>query len=320
MPTYVFDFYNLYLPNQKPYVNKEFGVRIVPLKRTEIFESERAKNGPYSIGGWKTAKCYIHATNPDDALKYADWLEWLYSFAQRRSIFFTSYYEFGDVKKYSRFYYKHIEVTQNRNPSLVVGIKTSGFLYTRDISFFIDKGLSTLKALGATNHTQITKAIHAYLISLSDIATELKFLVCWLTLERLANEINYNKNLKLVTPQQLTCIKGKISEILTECVQDRSAVESLKQNLLRDFLYEKNTHQKVGSYLQGLSIGIEYSKLRKILTDLIEIRIGLVHNLDGRRLMNKLSLLFILRKILEIVVLRLLGFDAALQSKLLLSQ
>ena len=35
--TYVFDFYNLYIPKGKPYKNEELGIRITPLKFAEEF-------------------------------------------------------------------------------------------------------------------------------------------------------------------------------------------------------------------------------------------------------------------------------------------
>lgn len=100
--TYVFDFYNLYIPRYKNYENKEFGIKIIPLKFAEEFEKNRTKfSKPYFRGGWKTAKCFIKAETEGGAREIADWLEFLYSFAQSRSVFFTSWYEYKKGKKYN---------------------------------------------------------------------------------------------------------------------------------------------------------------------------------------------------------------------------
>lgn len=42
--TYVFDFYNLYIPKGKKYENKELGIKIIPLKFAEEFESKLLGN------------------------------------------------------------------------------------------------------------------------------------------------------------------------------------------------------------------------------------------------------------------------------------
>ncbi|MBI2141195.1 hypothetical protein HYU16_02115 [Candidatus Woesearchaeota archaeon] len=321
MHTYVFDFYNLYIPRGKQYINEDLCIRIVPLKYAEIFEKERTKiNNPHAQDAWKTAKCYIRATNRDEALKLADWLEWLYSFAQKRSVFFNYHYEYGKGKKYPRFYYKHIELIENRHSDLIHGINTHGVFFTRDITFFIDYALAKLNTTTASKCSEIIKVIHAYLVSHSDMITELQFLICWISLERLANENSLNKKLRIFTEEELKKIKDGVSAALEDCVKDRNKLSLLKRNILRSFLYERNTYEKVRSYLGSLDLGFDSKNPDKVLTNLVEIRTKLVHNLNSQKLMNKPQMLFILQKIMEIVILRLLGFNKQLQNKLLLNQ
>ena len=91
--TFVFNFYNLYIPKGRPYINKELGIKVFPLKLAEDFEkNRRSSTSPFYRNGWKTAKCHIKAQEEDDARKYASWLEFLYSFAQSRSVFFLRCY------------------------------------------------------------------------------------------------------------------------------------------------------------------------------------------------------------------------------------
>jgi len=39
--TFVFDFYNLYIPKGTKYVNNKLGIRIIPLRLAEEFEKNR---------------------------------------------------------------------------------------------------------------------------------------------------------------------------------------------------------------------------------------------------------------------------------------
>lgn len=142
---YVFDFYNLYIQKGEKYINKDLGIRLVPLEFAEKFEKERTSlSKPYRYGQWKTAKCYIKAKSLDDAKRYADWLEFIYSFAQSRCIIYDKAYEFKKGKKYPFSDSKFPEPIENRFSELVYGIKTNGPFFTRDLTEFVDKALTTL--------------------------------------------------------------------------------------------------------------------------------------------------------------------------------
>src|SRR3989338_2628313 len=163
--TYVFDFYNLYIPKGKSYSNKNLGIRISPLKNSEDFEKNRTKlSSSYRNGGWKIAKCHIKAKNKDDAKKYAVWLEFIYSFAQSRSVFYLYIYEYKSCKKYFSFESKFVEPIENRFYELVYGIKTNGAFFTRDIGEFINNALDTLNSVNDEKRAEILQTIHAHLI------------------------------------------------------------------------------------------------------------------------------------------------------------
>ncbi len=52
--TYVFDFYNLYIPKGKKYIDDEEGIKIFPLKLDEDFEKNRKQiSNIFSENGWK---------------------------------------------------------------------------------------------------------------------------------------------------------------------------------------------------------------------------------------------------------------------------
>ncbi len=319
--TYVFDFYNLYIPKGKPYSNKPLGIRIVPLKNSEDFEKNRTKlSSQYRNGGWKIAKCYIKARSKDEAKKYAVWLEFVYSFAQSRRIFYLHIYEYKSGKKYFSFESKFVEPIENRFSKLIYGIKTTGAFFTRDISEFINKALDTLNSVNGGKKAEILQTIHAYLISISQIAWELKFLISWIALEKLANE-HYQGNKKdIFTSEEIKNIKEALHKTLDKQFKNDKRVNYLKQSLSKDYLFEQNTYQKVLSYLNSLDLGFDNKKLKKVIGNLVEIRIKLVHNLNSSKLQNKPHYLFYLQKIIEKVIIRNLGIDQNFENRLLLNQ
>ena len=321
--TYVFDFFNLYIPKGKKYVNKELGIRIVPLKFAEAFENERTKlSSPFSKDGWKTAKCYITAKNEDIAMGLAGAIEFLYSFAQNRSVFFTRWYKYNKGKKFFSIHSKFIEPRENRLSELIHGVKTRGCFYSRDISIFIDISLKTLTDATLYRNTEILTTIHAYNISESQMTQELKFLIAWIALEKLTNN-HYNKyksKNKLFTKGELKIIKGKLEKTLKKCLKKDERLPMITRSITRNFLYEHNTHQKILRYLDSLDLGFDKEKVNKLFVSLIGIRAKLVHNLNSTSLAKKPQYLYYLQKIMEIVIFRLLGIDKSLQEKFLLNQ
>jgi len=321
--TYVFDFYNLYIPKGKQYKNDELGIRITPLKFAEEFEKYRGSfSKPYYSGGWKTAKCFIKAKNEEDAKKLAIWVEFLYSFAQSRSVFFLGWYEYKKGKKYSSFQSRFVVPRENRFSELVYGVSTRGAFYTRDIAIFIDASLKTLSESKEGKLKNILTAIHAYDISRSETTWELKFLICWIVLEKLAN-IHYNKvksKSQMFSEIEKRAIKNSLAKTLDENLKDDKRLPFFKRIITRNFLYEHDTFEKVRIYLESLDLGFENEKLNALLKTLIKIRVGLVHRLDSALLEREPQLLFYLQRIMENVIFRLLGVNKQIQSRLLLNQ
>jgi len=321
--TYVFDFYNLYIPKEKPYQNDELGIRIVPLKIAEEFEkNRRSLSKPYSASAWKTAKCYIKSESEEEAIKIADLLEFLYSFAQRRSIFYLGWYPYKKGKKYRSFQSKIVEPMKNSRPELIHGVCTGGPFYTRDISLFIDTALKTLIDSEESIRNEIITTIHSYLISHSQIVIELKFLICWIALEKLAN--NYYHKLKSKSPMftkaERKYIKEKLEETLETILKGDKRLRFVKKSITRNFLFEPNTFERMKQYLESLDLGFDKRKLMDLLNILIKVRGGLVHHLKSNKLKKEPELIFYLQKIMENVIFRLLGVDKQMQNKLVLHQ
>lgn len=316
--TYVFDFYNLYIPKGKSYSDKSFGIKIVPLKLAEDFEKNRIKlSSQYRNGGWKIAKCYIKAKNKDEAEKHAIWLEFIYSFAQSRSVFYLHIYEYRSSKKYFSFRSKFVAPIENRFSELVYGINTSGALFTRDIGEFISKALGTLNKADEEKRAEILQTILAYLISKSEIAWELKFLIIWIALEKLSNK-HYKGNKKdIFTSDEIKKIKEALHRTLDEQLKNDKRATYLKQSLSKDYLFEDNTYQKILSYLNSLDLGFDSKKLKKVIGNMVEIRIKLVHSLNSAKLQNKPYYLSYLQKIIEKVIMRNLDVNRDWESKLL---
>lgn len=321
--TYVFDFYNLYIPKGKQYKNDELGIRITPLKFAEEFEKHRGSfSKPYHSGGWKTAKCFIKAENEKDAKKLAIWIEFLYSFAQSRSVFFLGWYEYKKGKKYSSFQSKFVVPRENRFSELLAGVRTGGPFFTRDIAIFIDTSLKTLCESKEGKLKNILTAIHSYELSRSQTIWESRFLICWIVLEKLAN-IHYDKlksKSQLFSKKERGAIKTHLAKTLDKNLKGDRRLPLLKKSITRNFLFERDTFEKIRIYLRSLDLGFDNRKLNALLRTLIRVRVGLVHRLDSALLTKEPQLLFYLQTIMENVIFRLLGISKQMQSRFLLHQ
>ncbi|MCK5723769.1 MAG: hypothetical protein KAI84_14645 [Gammaproteobacteria bacterium] len=334
MTTFVFDFFNLYIPKGKKYMHKEMGIKIFPLKLAEHFESDRKNiSSQYRYGGWKTAKCYIKSNNEKDAIKLATWLEFLYSFAQNRSVFFLRWYKYKDGEKYYSSQSKFIEHKENRFSDLVFGTLLGNARYTREINLFIDTALEILNKSDENKQKEILTTVHAYLSSQSKMPAELKFLIAWISLEKLANShynIKYKSSGQLFekkerkeiiktieeTLHSIICIEETLDSIMCE---QRKKYNILTRNMKKKFLYEHDTHGKVSIYLDSLDLGFDRKELKSSIDKLIGIRIDLVHDLNSAELLKK-PYINILNTINEQVILRLLGIDKSLEKQFLLHQ
>jgi len=320
---FVFDFYNLYIPKGKEYLNKKEGIRIKRLKLAEEFENNRKKlSSKYSRHAWRTAKCYITSSSEKDAKAKAMLLEHLYSFAQNRAVFFVGWYEYKKGSKYFSAESKFIETRENRFSELIHGVHTGGAIYTRDISLFIDTAIQSIMKMKKHKMEEILTSIHSYNISKSDMVNEMQFLLCWILLEKLANS-NYNiyksKN-KLFSKDELKNIKEELQKTLNEILKNDKRLFSIRKSVTRNFLYEHSTYEKMMRYLKSLNLGFNEDKLKSKIRVLLGIRGKLVHNLHSEALINKIQNLFYLQKITEKVLLRNLGIDEELEKKFIIQQ
>jgi len=324
--TYVFDFYNLYIPKGKKYENQKLGIKITPLKFAEEFEKNRKKfSKPYYRGGWKTAKCFIKTKTKDEAIKLANWISFLYSFAQNRSVFYLGGYKYKGGKKYSSFQSKFIEPRENRFSELIHATHTKGALYSRDISLFLDISLEVLSSAKDSKLNEILIALHSLSISKSEIIIELKFLICWSALEKLANQYYLSNKPKkeLFSKDESEKLKSDLEKALENNFEkDDNRLDFLKDNFKKSFLYENNpnTLTKINTYFDSLDLGFEKNKLEVMLKKLMRIRGSLIHNLSSNKLKKEPRLLFYLQMILENVLFRNLGVDKNMQSKFILHQ
>lgn len=322
MTTFVFDFFNLYIPEGKKYLNKEKGIKIIPLKLAELFENDRKHIfSKYRYGGWKTAKCYIKSNNENDAIELATWLEFLYSFAQNRSVFFLKWYKYKDGEKYSSSQSKFIEQKENRFSELIAGTLLGNARYTKEINLFIDTSLETLSKSNENTQKEILTAVHAYLSSQSEMPAELRFLISWISLEKLANSHYniYKSRSQLFEKDERKKIIKSLEETLDSIIGEQTKYNIVKRNLNKKFIYEHDTHGKVSIYLDSLDLGFLRSELKSSLNNLIGIRIDLVHDLNSAKLLKK-PWIHILNTINEQVILRLLGIDKSFEKQFILHQ
>lgn len=327
MKTFVFDFYNLYIPKGKQYVNSKLGIRIKPLKFAEEFESKRKTySKPYYTGGWRTAKCFISAQNADEAKMLATWLEFIYTFAQSRSVFFLRTYEYSKGKTHWSFESKFIEPRENRFSVLIKGIHVRGWLYTSDISIFVNTALEKLSNSSEDERKRILALMHTLSISNSEMPLELSFLSCWIALEKLANaHYSQNKqNMSNLTKKKRTAIKIQIKKTLKSLLEsgelDKDQFATLSENMDKNYLYELSSRKKMLEYFKEIKLNFERKGFTILLSELIEVRGNLVHHLQSKKLDKDAQLLPCLQTIAETTVFRLLGVSYEEQKKYLLHQ
>ena len=271
--TYVFDFHNLYIPKGMKYENKKFSVKITPLKFAEEFEKNRRKHSkPYCSGGWKTAKCFIRSKSVEEAVKIANWIEFLYSFAQSRSVFFLSWYKYKNGKEHSSSQSKFIETRENRFSELVGGVYINRGRYTKDISLFIDAALMKLNESKEEERGTILLTLHALLVSYSQMPIELKFLTCWLALEKLSNnhyslcKSSYKSKNTIISKEESKNIKICLKKALDTPPRNDRRLSFVMQIITRISCNEHNTMEKMILYLQHLDLDFDSQKLEKMVS------------------------------------------------------
>lgn len=218
MTTYVFDFYNLYIPDDHEYTNADLGIRIESLVQAEAFEEGRPDGGSkYTSGDWTTAKCYIDAADEDMALRRADWLAFLYSFAQRRRAYWDSYYPYSEG--YAGETERDVLIPRIKNDKLPIIQGITGFGLSR-IDPFIDASLNRLDAADEDMRSDILSTVNLFLNSAARGLFSAKFLFAWIGIER-TSEWNYEEwvNLpgnELVTDDERAVIKDGITDVLQD--------------------------------------------------------------------------------------------------------
>lgn len=321
--TYVFDFCNLYIQKSQKYVNKKYGIRIVPLKIAEEFEKNRKKSSsPHHRYGWIIAKCYITSNTESRAKQLAHWLEFIYSFAQSRRVFFPYWYKHNWGHKRRSFESIFIESIDNGASELIYGTRLSGSFFSRDITFFVDNAIETLDSVKSQKLDEIMVAMHAYITSQSEMAWELRFLTEWCSLERLANMnyIKYKSKKSLFSKKEIKEIKKEVWDALDKKLAGHKRLNFLKNSLAREFLYEHHTLEKIKLFLLYMDLGFEKKKLVSLFKILVNVRNGLVHNLQSAQLGKQPYLLFYLYKVMEKVILRKLGISPEMEQRLILQQ
>lgn len=215
-----------------------------------------------------------------------------------------------------------MEHRENRFSELVYAIRGRRGGYTRNISLFIDTALKKLNESNDKEQNKILATIHAYIISNSQMAQELKFLTCWAALEKLANayyNIYKSKN-RLFSKSELKRLKLDLEKALEKSLGDDKRLSLVRKSITRNFLYEHNTLEKIMLYSCHLDLEFDESKLRKMVKKLIGVRGGLVHDLQSSSLSKSPNLLFYLQMIMENVLFRVLGVDKNMQKQFLLNQ
>lgn len=319
--TFVFDFYNLYLPKGTKYENERLGIKIEPLKLAEEFQNNRKKySSKYHRDGWKIAQCCIKSDNESNAKKIASRVEFLYSFAQNRSVFFLKWYNAKNGKKYYSRESKMIEYRNNNSSELISG-SYNKLGYTKDISLFINKSLTKMSTVSEKELDVILRSLHAYNISNSQIPVELKFLTCWMILEQLSN--NYYHKIKsqpeVYDKKKINERKEKVNRCLESCFKGDSQLSMIQRNVNKTYLYEYDTVTKLMQYFVYLKIGFNNVVLKEKIIILSEIRNKLTHNLHSIAFTNDYSLLQDLQVICQNTLFRILDINEDVQKKLMIA-
>lgn len=187
---------------------------------------------------------------------------------------------------------------------------------------FINTALKKLDSVKKAERDKILATIHAFEISDSQMAQELKFLTCWIALERLANDYYgvYKSKKRLFSKTELRDLKSDLAKALERRLKSDSRLRLVKDSITRNFIYEHNTFEKMMLYFDYLDLGFDNRKLARMLRRLLEIRVTLVHNLTSNTLNKTPFLFFYLQMIMENTIFRLLGVDKTIQNQFLLNQ
>ncbi|WP_200531589.1 hypothetical protein [Halorubrum sp. LN27] len=338
MQTYVFDFCNIYIPQNYPYRNEEYNIRIEPLKGAETFKKNRKDHSsPYSVGYWKTAKCYIKAER-DRAEELATWLSFIYSFAQNRDIRWTTYYPYQKGYQGKNWKSKGEFPLENDGHELIHIVTGSG---RGGVGEFVDRALTALDDASQNERSRITRSLALFFESEGQEFWMLRFLFLWIVLESNANH-NYDKYTNnrqpLFNENEQERLRDSVLEMLRENwksdkvinkssdeverwdsdeSRETAQINHIEWVLDRTDIYESSSVVKIKMYMDYLDIGFDSEEIRDIVETARNIRNPIVHKINSDRLMNQHKIVPSLRTIVFYVLLRLLGVDRELQDRLL---
>lgn len=317
--TYVFDFYNLYLPDGAEYRNKTEGIRIRPLDAAEVFESNRQDpDSKYYDGDWKTAKCHVVADTEDEAIELAEWLAFLFSFAQSRRAYWDTYYLHNEG-------YSGKTTLNNRVPPIshqkIPVIRAAVPLGNKRMDPFIDAALDCLRTLSMVEQGHVFSTINLYLSSKARGLFASKFLFAWIALESNANR-NYSEYLNVtgndfVPPASKDRIQEEIIEAVHDALPDDKAA-TMEDRLTRGHLYEHRKRDKIKIYLDHLFVDFDDSQVLEILRDADRIRNEIAHEFYDKTLVANDQLLFQLHRILVMVIFDMLDIPESVLRRLVL--
>lgn len=322
MTTYVFDFYNLYIPEGHQYENRSKGIRIEPLAQAEEFEETRREDdSKYAEGDWKTAKCYITADDESEAQRWAVWLTFLYSFAQRRRAYWDTFYPHN--QGYDGKTTEPVLVPRIRNDKLPIigGIGPFG-LHKQDA--FIDAALDRIKNADDASRSDILSTLNLFLNSEARGLFAAKFLFAWIGVER-TSEWNYQEWVNLpdrdntfITADERDAVENGIASVLDDVLDDARA-GILEDRFTRGHMYEHRTQDKIRFYLDYIEPEFDDGVIIELIREAYRTRNEVAHEFGEDRLRENKELTFKLQKVLVFIIFDLLDISGDLQQAMLLT-
>ncbi|MDQ2052873.1 hypothetical protein RBH26_20740 [Natronolimnohabitans sp. A-GB9] len=316
--TFVFEFLNLYIPEDEVYDSDEFPIRIEAIEGVEEFEDNRRENGSeYGTGYWRTALCFIEA-NEERAQELAEWLTYVYSFFQMRDVRWEAYYP-EDSPQEARYVNTYRMPIDNTKMRFVRAIHESGVFYSKNIGRLVDVALTTIDEADERLETDLRTNISLFMHAEGTQLMIPKFLLLWLVLEANADR-NYHRYMKsqreyLFDDDE----KEQVREYILEEFEDEFSegqLNRLNYNLDKDFLFEPSTLVKIKKYAEQIELGFNSDEVEEIVKEAREIRNEIVHSANSAGLRENTNLFVALRKMVMFLILRELGVEPEWHAKL----
>lgn len=307
--TFVFEFLNLYIPEDEEYDSSEFPVRIEPIEGVEEFEDNRRETGnEYGTGYWKTALCFIEA-DEERAKKLAEWLTYVYSFFQNRDVRWETYYP-EDSPEEARHLNTYRMPIDNTGMRFVQAVHESGPFFNENIGRLVDVALLTINEADDRLATDLRGNISLFLHAEATQLAIPKFLLLWLVLEANADR-HYHRYMM----SQLEYLfdddeKERVREYVLEEFKEEFSegqLDRLEYNLGKDFIFEPSTLVKIKKYADQIDLGFDLDEVEESVEEARQIRNDIVHSIDESGLHGKTDLLVDLRKMVMYLILRELG-------------